>query len=199
MVNPWWWVSLESAHVVCRFWCGHSPVFLLVLGRWVVLWSRLILIVFVTPSSPDASSTRRLRFGFNTRDAIESRYWPLVVTGKPHNAKRQDARRVVPTALFLGLFISGGITCVAGSGRVGGQKDLLAVKDLWWNKLIHCQFYFHPKYEMMIQLSLALLNICWWPSFITSSNLYRNIAGEKKGVLLCQAKKKVIPFGQDLT
>eukprot|EP00434_Breviolum_minutum_P000421 symbB.v1.2.000358.t1/scaffold10.1/size534768/11 len=30
----------------------------------------------------------------------------------------KDARRVVPTALFLGLFISGGITCVAGLALV---------------------------------------------------------------------------------
>lgn len=31
----------------------------------------------------------------------------------------QDARRVVPMALFLGLLISGGLTCVAGFALVG--------------------------------------------------------------------------------
>eukprot|EP00438_Fugacium_kawagutii_P025624 Skav209727 [mRNA] locus=scaffold528:488188:497462:- [translate_table: standard] len=32
---------------------------------------------------------------------------------------QQDARRVVPMALFLGLLISGGLTCVAGFALVG--------------------------------------------------------------------------------
>ena len=210
VVNPWWWVSLESAHVVCRFWCGHSPVFLLVLGRWVVLWSRLILIVFVTPPSLDASSTWRLSFGFNARDAI-IQVWLLVGTspwfagcwGKLHNAKWQDARRVVPTALFLGLFISGGITCVAGLGRLvvkrvkrtGLQQQ---VKDLRWNKLIHTLLFSSPRMRRWSTYPW-LTKYILWPSFITSSNFVEKYRRIKFWCSALPSKKRVIPFEQNLT